>query len=68
MKETVLRVNGMMCAGCEKRVQNVVSNIENVVDVKADHEKGTVTIKSNENVNVDEIKSAIRDLDYEVED
>ncbi|MBR3134032.1 MAG: heavy-metal-associated domain-containing protein [Clostridia bacterium] len=67
MQDIVLKVNGMMCSGCEKRVQNVVSSIENVKEVKADHEKGTVTIKVDVNVNIDEIKSAIRDLEYEVE-
>lgn len=67
MQDIVLKVNGMMCSGCEKRVQNVVSSIENVQEVKADHEKGTVTIKVDENANIDAIKSAIRDLDYEVE-
>ena len=30
MKEIVLKVNGMMCGGCENRVKNVVQNIDGV--------------------------------------
>lgn len=66
MEEIILKVDGMMCAGCEKRVENVVSKIENIQSVKADHENGKVTIQVNGIADIKKIKSAIEDLDYKV--
>ena len=36
MKEIKLKINGMMCAGCENRVKSAVSLIEGVEKVDAD--------------------------------
>ena len=37
MKETIIKVEGMVCNGCENRVQNALKNIEGVENVVADH-------------------------------
>ena len=42
MKETKLKINGMMCEGCENRVKSAVSLIEGVEKVEADHNTGTL--------------------------
>ena len=44
MKETKLKINGMMCEGCENRVKSAVSLIEGVEKVDADHNTGIVTV------------------------
>ena len=68
MNEIVLKVSGMMCQGCENRVQNVVSQIENVESVKANHQEGKVTIKTKGEVDIKQIKNTIEELDYKVEE
>lgn len=66
MKEIVLKVEGMVCEGCENRVQNAVSTIEGVEKVVANHEAGIVTITAKENVDEKVIKEKIEDIGFEV--
>ena len=56
----------MMSTGCESRVQNVVKQIEGVEEVIANHKNGTVTIKSNIDIDKNIIKKRIEDIGYEV--
>ena len=66
MEEINLKVEGMECAGCEKRIENAVSNISGVKEVKANHENGTVVVTAKNGVDAEEIKSKINDLGFEV--
>ncbi len=68
MNEIILNVQGMHCEGCERRVNNALSQIDGVDEVIANHNKGTVTIKTNSKVDIDEIKEKIDDLGYEVKE
>ena len=65
MKETIINVKGMMCEGCENRIQNSLKSIENVEKVIANHKEGTVTIVG-ENVDIDKIKERIEDIGFNV--
>ena len=66
MKEMIIKVNGMVCGGCENRVKNAVKSIEGVEDVTADHTSGVVTIKANEDVLEEKVKERIEDIGFEV--
>ena len=66
MEEINLKVEGMECTGCEKRIQNAVSNITGVKEVEANHENGVVVITAKNEVDVEEIKNKINDLGFEV--
>ena len=66
MKETIIKVEGMMCTGCENRIQNAVSEIKGVESVKADHEKGIVEVKGT--ADIKEVKQAIEDIGFEVKE
>ena len=66
MKEISLKVNGMVCGGCEKRVQNVLKNIEGVEEAIANYNDNIVKIVLNENVSIDELKNTINDIGFEV--
>ena len=66
MQEIKLKVEGMMCSGCENRVKNAVSKIDGVKEVIANHETGTVEVQADDNVNIDNIKETICNLDYEI--
>ena len=66
MGETIIKVEGMMCTGCENRIQNAVSEIKGVESVKADHEKGIVEVKGT--ADIKEVKEAIEDIGFEVKE
>jgi Cu2+-exporting ATPase len=66
MKEIVLKVNGMVCEGCENRVKNVIQNIDGVESVMADYSKGKVVVISNKDVLEGTIKEIIEDIGYEI--
>ena len=68
MKEIKLKINGMMCAGCENRVKSAVSLIEGVEKVDADHNTGIVTVTSKEDLDITKIKEKIIDIGYEIEE
>lgn len=66
MKEMIIKVTGMMCAGCENRVQNAVKLLEGVEEVTANHEDGIVKVVSAENVTIESVKEAIEDLGFDI--
>ncbi len=69
MKELELSVQGMSCEGCEKRIQNVLSELPNVKSVKANHKTEKVNIVFQTEV-TDDIKNSviekIENLGYQV--
>ena len=50
MKETIIKVDGMVCNGCESRVQNALKMVKGVEKVVANHINGTVTVTSSDEV------------------
>lgn len=62
-----LKVNGMMCAHCEARVNKAVLALDGVKSCTASAANGTVNVEYDENkVSLKEIKDAITAQDYEV--
>lgn len=68
MREIILKVKGIECSGCENRIQNAVKNIEKVESVTASHTKGTVTVNTEDDANIDEIKETIENIGFEIEE
>lgn len=66
MKTLILKVEGMVCGGCENRVQNALKNIEGVEEVIANHNEKTVTITLSQEVSEALLKEKIEDLDFKV--
>ncbi len=66
MKELVLNVEGMVCNGCENRVQNALKTIDGVEDVVANHENGTVKVTLGKEVDESVIKEKIEDIGFDV--
>lgn len=66
MEEIVLKVNGMMCGGCENRVKNAVQNIDGVESVKADYNTGKVVVTTNKEVSENIIIETLEDIGYEI--
>lgn len=64
--QTTIKVNGMVCNGCENRVQNALKSIEGIEEVKADHNKGEVTITAKEEINIKDVEAKIEDIGFEI--
>lgn len=67
MKELVLKVEGMVCGGCEKRVENALANLQGISEVVANHQNGIVLIKMTEEIDIEVLKEKIEDLGFVVE-
>lgn len=68
MKETIIQVEGMVCNGCENRVQNALKTIEGIENVIANYKDGTVTITSKSEVSESIMKEKIEDIGFEVKE
>ena len=66
MKELKIKIKGMVCGGCENRVKAALSEISGVESVDADYNTGIVTIKSEKDLEIAQIKERIIDLGYEI--
>ena len=62
--ETVLRVEGMMCAHCKAAVEKACKSVPGVTDAVVDLKAKTVTVTGNADVAA--LKQAITDADFEV--
>ncbi len=65
MKETKIKVNGMVCEGCENRVKNALSTIDGIESVEASHKTGIVTVISSKEIERSAIEEKINDLGFE---
>lgn len=66
MKELKLKIEGMVCGGCENRVKSALALIDGVESVDANHNTGIVTITSKEDIDVSIIKERIIDIGFEI--
>ena len=66
MSELIIKIEGMMCNGCENRVQNALKTIDGVEEVIANHKDGTVKIKLNKEIDKTIITKKIEDIGYEI--
>lgn len=65
MQKTI-KVNGMMCAHCEKHVKDALEKIDGVIEATASHEAGEVIVSMESDVADDILAKAITDEGYEV--
>ena len=68
MKELVIKVEGMVCGGCENRVKNALKTLDGVDSVEASHENGIVKVNLDDSVDVNKIKEKIEDIGFEVKE
>ena len=68
MEEIKLNVEGMVCEGCENRAKNSLNSISGVEEVVANHNDGTIIIRSNKEIDINEVKEKIEDLGFEVKE
>ena len=63
MDKIIIKVDGMMCTGCENRIQNSLKMIG--IKAIASHENKTVTIE-NEIFNLEQIENLITNLGFKI--
>ncbi|PSP17734.1 MAG: hypothetical protein BRC58_05420 [Cyanobacteria bacterium QS_8_64_29] len=67
MQTSQLPVSGMRCSGCESRLSQVLTQLEGVFRVEADHQSGQVRIVFDETrASPATIRTAIAQAGYEV--
>ncbi len=64
--EKVIKVRGMHCKSCEILLSDVLSDIDGVSVISADHKKGAIIIRPN-GVGESKIRAAIEKEGYKVE-
>lgn len=66
MMKKVMKIDGMTCAHCEKRVMNTLSDIEGVENVVVNLGDHSASFEADERVTDEILKEAIDDADYDV--
>lgn len=66
MKEIVLNIEGLMCSGCEKRVENALGNLKEVKKVNASHKDGKVKIILKDEIDENLLREKIEDIGFKV--
>lgn len=67
MEKMTVKVNGMTCDHCKMHVENAISSLGGVSEVKVSLEEGKADITYDpEKVTLDDIKAAVDDAGYEV--
>ena len=63
-----INIKGMMCGGCESIIEEAVSEIEGVVEVKADYPAGKCQVRyENNKISLEDIYKTIELKGYEIE-
>ena len=68
MKELLIKVDGMHCEGCEKRIQNALKNLKEIKKVIDKYKKGTVNIILKKEISKVKIKEIIEDIGFFVKE
>ena len=64
-KKMVVNIEGMHCSHCAKRVEEGLKKIDNIKTVKVNLDKKNATITYKGEINTDDIKKEIENLDFE---
>lgn len=64
--EKIIKVEGMSCGHCEKRVENALKELNKVEIIEISADKNQVIINIDNNEDLEEVKEAIEDAGYEV--
>jgi Cu+-exporting ATPase len=66
--EKTLKIEGMMCAHCQKHVHDALSKMDGVTDVTVDLEGGKADVKATRDIPQSEFADVIKDAGYELVD
>jgi copper ion binding protein len=66
MSETTYTVTGMTCDHCVRSVTEEISEIAGVTDVAVDLSTGKVTVTSDAEPGVDQVRAAVEEAGYQL--
>ena len=61
-----LRIEGMMCEHCEAAVSKALLTVPGIVEARADHKEGRAYVRASSMPDMDLMKKAVADEDYEL--
>lgn len=64
-KRFIIEVSGMTCTGCESIIEKKLSSLPGIVEAKANHIDGTVSVIHQSGVSTESMENAIRSAGYE---
>lgn len=64
--EITLKIDGMMCSGCEKRVHNALMALSGVTAAEVSHEKGTAVVMTDGTVEKSALETAVLNQGYDI--
>jgi copper chaperone CopZ len=64
MTITTYDVTGMTCGHCELSIQEEVAELDGVVEVRAEHATGRVTVTSTESLDPAAVAAAVEEAGY----
>ena len=68
MYKTVAKIDGMMCSMCESHVNDAIRGKMAVKKISSSHKKGETVIISENEINIEELSSALEGTGYIVLD
>lgn len=69
MKEVIMNVKNIMCAGCENEIRDAFKDVEGIIDLVPSYKTKTVTVKYDESkIDIPKIKSIIEKTGRRVDD
>ncbi len=68
MVKTTLKIDGMMCGMCETHINEAVRKAVDAKKVKSSHKKGETVIISEDNLDEQALREAIKNTGYDLMD
>ena len=69
MEDVIIKIKGMTCEHCQKRVHDAITSLDGVTSASVDLEAGQATVSYDASkVDLEQIKQVVRDTDYQVVD
>lgn len=66
MVKTTLKIDGMMCSMCETHINEAVRKVVEAKKVKSSHKKGETVIISEDNLDEQALREAIKNTGYDL--
>lgn len=64
--EKIIKIEGMSCGHCEKRVKNALENLGGIEIIEISASKDQAKLKLSDSITVDQVKETIEDVGYDV--
>ncbi|MEU2896257.1 heavy-metal-associated domain-containing protein [Streptomyces sp. NPDC001273] len=68
MTESAYNVSGMVCAHCAGFITEEIERVAGVTAVAVDVDSGTVTMTSDRDVDIADVRAAVEEAGYELDD